>query len=79
MFAFDSVGSSGADHNCEEDYRGPYAASEPETLAMMNFVDTWTNLKFIISLHAYGNLFIIPFNYDDASNNFLRSKYPKAD
>jgi hypothetical protein len=42
---------------------------------MMQFADTWTNLKVVISLHAYGNLFIIPFNYDDSHNAELLTRY----
>jgi murein tripeptide amidase MpaA len=36
-------------------YRGPSAASEPETQVMQNFIDS-RDLAFCISYHAYGNL-----------------------
>ncbi len=75
MFAHDNEGSSGSDHMCQDDYRGPSAASEPETKSMIKFAETWTNLKVVISLHAYGNLFIIPFNFDNGKDNLLFSNY----
>ena len=77
-FALDDQGSTGEDRPCTDSYRGPYALSEPETRAIVDFVDTWTNLKFVINLHAYGNLLIIPFNSDDAENSYLISKFPYA-
>lgn len=77
-FAFDNSGSAGTRYICYDDFRGLSAASEPETQAMMNFADKWTNLKVVISLHAYGNLFIVPFNYDSKSNNELRTTYSFA-
>ena len=73
MFAYDDIGSTSKP--CEDDYRGPYAGSEPETQAVMNFVDKWSNLLFVVSLHAFGNLFVIPFNYDQAANLELQHKY----
>jgi len=36
-FAFDNEGSS--NNPCQEDYRGPYPFSEPETQAIKNFVE----------------------------------------
>lgn len=76
MWGYDNDGSSPSP--CEEDYRGPYAGSEPETQAVINFVKNWSNLLFVISMHAYGNLFITPFNYDQALNQELEHKYQKA-
>jgi len=65
MFAYDSKGSSGEENVCASDYRGPFAFSEPETAAMRDFISNWTNIKLAINLHAYGNLYVIPFNYDN--------------
>jgi hypothetical protein len=46
---------------------------------MMTFVKTWkSNLKFIISYHAYGNMLIIPFNFDTSNNSLLTNSFPKA-
>jgi hypothetical protein len=49
----DDAGSSGSPVSAL--YRGPSAASEPETQAMQNFIDS-RDLTFCISYHAYGNL-----------------------
>lgn len=78
MFAHDSEGSSGAADACKDDYRGPEPFSEPETRAIADFVTKWSNLKVVINFHAYGNLFIYPFNYDTESNSELHQKYPLA-
>lgn len=66
MFAYDNTGSSGENNVCADDYRGPYAFSEPETAAMRDFVGNWTNIKIAINFHSYGNLFISPFNFDNS-------------
>ncbi len=43
-----------------QDYRGPEAASEPETQAMMNFVSEITPV-FNISYHSYSELVLYPY------------------
>lgn len=43
-----------------QDYRGPSAASEPETKTMMNFIETVKPI-YNISYHAYGEMVIHPF------------------
>lgn len=43
-----------------QDYRGPAPASEPETLAMMNFVSEITPV-FNISYHSYSELVLYPY------------------
>jgi len=55
---------------CEEDYRGTTPFSEPETQAIKNFVDKYhSKIKVVLNLHAYGNLWIFPFNcYEDDTN-----------
>lgn len=54
-------GSSG--NRSSQTYRGEFAASEPETQAMMNFV---ANVRpvFDISYHAFSELVIYPFGCD---------------
>lgn len=69
MFAADDEGSAGPEAACDEDYRGPYALSEPETQAIDSFVTRWSNIKVAINLHAFGNLFIVPFNYLSEKNS----------
>jgi hypothetical protein len=76
MFGLDNKGSSGEEAPCKEDYRGPRPLSEPETKAVAAFVTKWTNLKVVVNLHAYGNMLIVPFNYDTGANLHLRDKFP---
>ena len=57
----DNTGSS--NRECEEDYHGPAPFSEPETQAVRDFVEGHPQLKIAINFHAWGNLFITPFNY----------------
>ena len=68
MFSYNQQGQQDV---CNEEYRGPSPLSEPETQAVSNFVKKWSNLKIVINFHAYGNLFIVPFNFDDADNQHL--------
>ena len=71
MFAHDSYGSS--DSKCGEDYHGPHAFSEPETQAIRDFVTSLPNLRIALNLHAWGPLFIQPYNWDDSKNANLES------
>ena len=73
------MGSSGESDICQDDYRGPSAFSEPETRAMRDFIQKWHNIKIAINLHAYGNLLIHPFNYDDKVNGKLHTEFPRAE
>lgn len=65
----DNEGSS--PKKCAEDYRGPTPFSEPETRAIRDFLNSFEGLqvKIALNFHAYGNLFIMPFNYDSRKNN----------
>ena len=76
FFGMDETSSSGKP--CAEDYRGPYAFSEPETRAIRDFViENKTTLKFAVNFHAFGNLLITPFNGSSARNNILK-RFSKA-
>lgn len=69
-WGLDNIGST--NRKCEEDYRGESAFSEPETQAVRDFViSTNTNIKITINFHTWGNLFIIPYNYDNRNNHEL--------
>lgn len=73
-FGSSDIGSSG--EPCGEDYRGPYAFSEPETKAIKNFVESHSDIAMTFNFHAWGNLFIIPFNSDPSTqNSILLTKY----
>ena len=72
-FGYNDNGSSGSE--CAEDYRGPHAFSEPETLAMKDFLRSHPKVKMAFNFHAYGPLFITPYNWDDRPRN---EDVPKA-
>jgi hypothetical protein len=75
-FASSDIGSS--NDPCDEAYRGPYPFSEPETQAIKKFVEDHNDtLIYAINFHAYGNLFIFPFNFDTVQNHELYQKFPK--
>lgn len=76
MFGNDDDGSS--NDPCSEDYRGPEPFSEPETRNIRDFLERWPNIKIAVNLHAYGNLFIIPFNFDSVENPLMESDFSKA-
>ncbi|MDD4003950.1 MAG: M14 family metallopeptidase [Elusimicrobiaceae bacterium] len=44
-----------------ETYQGPEAFSEPESSAVKNFFDTYTNMKIMISYHTYGQMVLYPW------------------
>lgn len=72
------MGSSGQEDVCSEDYRGKFAFSEPETASMKAFLEKWTNIKIALNFHAYGNLFIFPFNFDNRENSLLVNNFTNA-
>ena len=59
-WGFDTQGSSG--NACAETYRGPSAASEPETVAIQNLV---AQQKFAVSVsyHSYSQLWLFSWGY----------------
>lgn len=72
-FAFDNEGSS--PNPCAEDYRGQTAFSEPETVAIKNYVIDHSNLVSSINFHSYGNAWVYPFGFvSDKSNHLLEEK-----
>ncbi|OGR45810.1 MAG: hypothetical protein A2021_01800 [Elusimicrobia bacterium GWF2_52_66] len=53
---------SGASHYpAAETYCGPAAFSEPETLAIKNFVEARRNIKTLMSYHSYSGLVLYPW------------------
>ena len=78
-FAHDDNGSD--IHPCLQNFRGPYAFSEPETQAMKNLVTRFDNIKVAVNLHARGSagpLFITPFNFDVEENHLLETNFREA-
>jgi hypothetical protein len=79
-WGYDNQGSTF--RQCQEDYRGASAFSEPETQAIRDFfLKDDKNIKISINFHTWGNLFIIPFNYDNQWNSELINMpiYPMYD
>ena len=69
-FGYDDDGSSPM--KCREDYRGEKPFSEPETQAIKNFIENHKGIKMAANFHAYGNLWITPYNFlKDAENPYL--------
>ncbi|XP_060632370.2 carboxypeptidase A1 [Anolis sagrei] len=58
---FGAAGASGSP--CTETYHGPYANSEPEVKAIVDFVKSHGNIKAFISIHSYSQLLLYPFGY----------------
>jgi len=58
-------------------YRGPSAYSEPETLAVKNFIESGENVEWtaFITTHSYSQLFMTPYGY----TKNLTSDYPELE
>ena len=66
-WGLDNNGSSA--NSWDQDYRGASSFSELETQAVRDFItSTDKNIKIAINFNAFGNLFIIPNNFDDQWN-----------
>ena len=76
LFGKDNDGSSNSP--CQEDYRGEFPFSEPETKAIKDFVDSHPDIKIVHNYHTWGNLIITAFNCFSSkeSENLMKSKYP---
>jgi len=74
-FNYDQEGAS--NHPCDEDYRGTSAFSEPETKAIQDFIesDIGKKIRIAFNYHSYGNILIMPFNFDVANSNELALNY----
>ena len=60
MWGFDDIGSSPEMNDAT--YRGPEGGSEPETQAMMNFINE-RNFSAVLNYHSYSNLILLPWGY----------------
>lgn len=58
-----STGSGASSNPCAETYQGPYANSEPEVKAIVDFVKDHGNIKAFISIHSYSQLLLYPYGY----------------
>ncbi|NWW91428.1 CBPA1 Carboxypeptidase, partial [Rhynochetos jubatus] len=60
-------GGSGSSSNpCSETYRGPYAHSEREVKAIVDFIRSHGNVKSVISIHSYSQMLLFPYGYKTA-------------
>ncbi|NXX97905.1 CBPA1 Carboxypeptidase, partial [Centropus bengalensis] len=60
-------GGSGASANpCSETYHGPYAHSEREVKAIVDFILGHGNVKSVISIHSYSQMLLYPYGYKTA-------------
>jgi carboxypeptidase T len=64
-YPFEWVGPGSSTDPSSDTYRGPSAGSEPETQALINFINSH---EFVThqSLHTYSNLTLIPWGYTSA-------------
>jgi len=60
MWGLDDVGSS--PDPSDETYRGPSAGSEPESQAIIDFVNS-RNFRTLLGFHSYSNLYLTPWGY----------------
>ena len=72
-FGYDDIGSQS--NPCGEMYRGTKPFSEPETQAMRNLTDVFqSSLVSAMNFHAYGDLWISPFNFEEKPGSELLAK-----
>jgi len=67
---------------CAEDYRGPMPFSEPETIAVKQFIEQ-SNFTVALNIHSYGRLMLVPFScqklgYPKDVDNEYYIKYANA-
>ena len=60
QWGYNNVGSSPTPSS--ETYRGPYAASEPETQAMINFINTH-EIATAMTIHTYADDYLCAYGY----------------
>uniref|UniRef100_A0A8C6R9B1 Carboxypeptidase A5 n=1 Tax=Nannospalax galili TaxID=1026970 RepID=A0A8C6R9B1_NANGA len=57
-------GGNGSNKNpCSDTYQGPSPQSEPEVLAIVNFISGHGNFKALISIHSYSQMIMFPYGY----------------
>ncbi|HLA09847.1 MAG TPA: M14 family metallopeptidase [Pyrinomonadaceae bacterium] len=56
-------GAEGSNITSEDTYRGPSPFSEPETIAVRDFVQALQNPTTLLTYHSYSELFLRPWSY----------------
>uniref|UniRef100_A0A8C3K2Q5 Peptidase M14 domain-containing protein n=1 Tax=Calidris pygmaea TaxID=425635 RepID=A0A8C3K2Q5_9CHAR len=67
-------GSGSSSDPCSETYRGPYAHSESEVKAIVDFIRGHGNVKSVISIHSYSQMLLFPYGYKRVPANELAKK-----
>jgi len=68
-------GGGGASTNPSSDtFRGPNAFSEPESLAVKNYVESHTNITVLLSFHTFSQLILYPWGHTYDSIQVTRDK-----
>jgi len=57
--SFGGAGTSG--DPCEDTYRGPSAFSEPESRAVRDYILSHKDIKAVVTIHAYSQMWFIPY------------------
>lgn len=66
-FDFHWMETGASDEECSEIYAGSVAFSEPETVALSEFVLTNADsIKLYLTFHSYGNYLLYPWGYTSA-------------
>lgn len=60
---FGGIGTS--DYPCSSSYHGKYAFSEPEVQNVANYLANIRDLKSYWTVHAYGNMVLLPWSYTE--------------
>jgi len=72
-FGYHWGGYGASDDACKETYRGPHAFSEPETLAMKNFLlSEDADFQLYLTFHSYGQYILYPWGYDKLDTRDFR-------
>jgi murein tripeptide amidase MpaA len=72
-FGYHWGGYGASEDACKETYRGPHAFSEPETLAMKNFLlSENADFKLYLTFHSYGQYILYPWGYDKLDTRDFR-------
>ncbi|XP_055294946.1 zinc carboxypeptidase-like [Sitodiplosis mosellana] len=62
-FAFHHAATGGSTNPCSETYAGAKAFSEPETLALAEFIKSFDNIRLYLSFHSYGQMLLFPYGH----------------
>jgi hypothetical protein len=60
------MGAEGSNVTADDTYRGPFAFSEPETVALRDFVAGLHHPRVLLSYHSFSELFLRPWSYTNA-------------